>query len=246
LKRVVSTYGRIGRTYAKWTPELLGLALIVFVPVGLVDSIGFHAEVESLDLGSGLQFAAALAGTIVLAVTGLLGEVFYSGAVAVSFTHAEHGHSASLQEIARNLRYGRLIAIDLLYGAAVAIGIVLLFAPGIAAFVWLGLAGPVVEIEGRGVRDAFIRSAQLVRGRFWAVLAVLVPIEVAGDALVDLVAGTIHDLLGHSLLVTWFAETATNVLVTPLYAVAAVLLTLDLISEKDGGPSRLRAAASSS
>ncbi len=55
--------------------------------------------------------------------------------------------------------------------------------PGILAFVYLGLAAPVVEIEHRGVRAALARSVRLVRGHFWLVLAVLLPIEIASDAI---------------------------------------------------------------
>ena len=41
-------------------------------------------------------------------------------------------------------------------------------------------------------------------------------------------------MLGHSLPAIWAAESISNVALTPVYAVAAVLLTLDLIAEKDG------------
>ena len=74
----------------------------------------------------------------------------------------------------------------------------------------------------------------LVRGRFWTVLLVLGPIELVGDALTDLLTGLVHHHLGHSLLGIWAAESLSNVVLTPVYAVAAVLLTLDLIAEKDG------------
>ena len=64
----------------------------------------------------------------------------------------------------------------------VAVGLLLAFVPARLAFVWFGLAGPVVEIEGRSVRGALARSWRLVRGHFWLVFRVLVPIEVVGDA----------------------------------------------------------------
>jgi hypothetical protein len=237
LRELGSIYARIGRTYRSWAPALLLLAAIVFVPVGLLDALTFHADLESLDLEHGLQLLAAIAATSVITITALLGEVFYAGAVAVSLTHPEHGQAPPLREIAGRLNYGRLIAIDLVYGLVVTIGLVLLVAPGVAAFVWLGLAGPIVEIENRGVRGAFARSLQLIRHRFWTVLLVLVPIEIAGDAIVSAVADAVHGLLGHTLLATWLADAAGNILFTPFFAIAAVLLTLDLIAEKDGsGP----------
>ena len=68
----------------------------------------------------------------------------------------------------------------------VALGILAFVVPGILVFVYLGLAAPVVEIEHRGVRAALARSYRLVRGHFWLVLAVLVPIEIVSDAMTDL------------------------------------------------------------
>ena len=45
-----------------------------------------------------------------------------------------------------------------------------------------------------------------------------------------------------SLLAEWLADTATNIVFTPFYAVAAVLLTLDLIADRDGTAPRLHSA----
>jgi hypothetical protein len=237
--RPISIYTRIARTYARRAPSLLLLAVVVFVPLGLIDAIAIDAEVGSLSVSNGLPLAAAIGAVVALTVTGLIGEVFYSGAVAISLTHAEYGRAPSVREISRRLSYPRLIAVDLLYGLIVAAGLILFLAPGVLAFVWFGLAGPVVEIERRSVRGAFQRSWDLVRGQFWAVLLVLGSIEVAGDGIAGLTTGIAHRLLGHSLLGTWVAESLSNILLAPIYAVAAVLLTLDLIAEKDGVGPRL-------
>jgi hypothetical protein len=233
VKTVASFYLRIARTYGRWAPFLLLLGTIVFVPLGLIDAIGVHLEITSLDGDTGPEIVAVATATLALAGTGVIGEVFYSGAVAVALTHSHAGRPPSLREIAGRLRYRRLIGVDLLYTLIVSIGLLLFVAPGTAAFVWLGLAGPVVEIEGRGIRGAFARSIRLVRGRFWLVFWVLVPVELAGDSLADLATSLSHHLLGNSLPAEWFAESISNVLLTPIYAVAAVLLTIDLIVEKD-------------
>ena len=238
----ISIFVRIARTYVSRAPSLLPLAAVVFVPLGLLDAIAINVETGPLSPSNGLLTAAAAGAVVLLTLTGLIGEVFYSGAVAISLTHASHGRAPSLREIARRLNYRSLIAVDLLYGAVVVVGLILLLVPGVAAFAWLGLAAPVVEIEGRGVRGAFRRSVDLVRGRFWTVLLVLGPIELLGDALTDLLAGLVHHHLGHSLLGIWAADSLSNVVLAPVYAVAAVLLTLDLIAEKDGAAAGLHSA----
>lgn len=229
-----STYARIGKTYVRWAPSLLLLAAVVFVPLGLVHAIVVEAHVGSFGFGVGLELIALAAAVFALAATGLVGEVFYTGAVAISLTHPHGGRPPSLREIAHTIGYGPLLAIDLIYGALVAAGLALFVVPGMLAFVWLGLAAPAVEIERRGVRDGFSRSVELVRGRFPLVAAVLIPIELLGDALTALATDLAHSLFGSELLCDWLADTLANVAFTPFYAVAAVLLTVDLIGEKGG------------
>jgi hypothetical protein len=224
-------YRRIVQTYASWFRTLLPLAVIVFVPLGLIHAIPTHVEVTQLDLGSGLHVLAIVIAALALTAGGLLGEVFYAGVVAIALTHPHDGEPPTLREIAGMISYGRLIAVDLIYVDLVLIGFAAFVVPGILLYIYLGLAAPVVEIEGRGVRAGFRRSVQLVRGHFWLVAAVLVPLEILGDGLTALATDLANGLLGDTILDEWFVDAVTNVLFTPFYAVAAVLLTLKLISD---------------
>jgi hypothetical protein len=239
IRRVASIYARIGRTYWSWAPALLLLAAVIFLPLGLLETIPARVDSDSFALDNIVE-VAALAGAVgFLTATSLVGEVFYSGAVAVALTHPRGEKAPSPLEVASRLDYGRLIAVDLIYVAIVVVGLLLFFVPGALAFVLFGLAGPVVEIEGRGVRAALKRSWELVKGRFWTVAAVLVPIELVGDSVTEAVGGGVHTLLGHGFVATWLADSLANVLLTPLFAIAAVLLTVDLIAERDGSGPRL-------
>jgi hypothetical protein len=218
------------------------VAAIVFVPLGLLDSIPIEVELSELSLGNGLVAAGALAAVLAVLGAALLGEIFYSGAVAVALTHDYEGRPPSLRAIARQLAYRRLIAVDLIFAVIVLAGFVLFVVPGVVLYIWLVLAGPVVEIEQRGVAAAFRRSRELVRGRFLGVLAVLAPIELGGEGVAALAGLLAHDLFGDSLLAEWTAEALANVVVIPFGAVAAVLLTVGLIAEKDGRAPRLHSA----
>ena len=246
-RKLASIYGRIARTYWAWAPSLLALAAIVFLPLGLLDALSMKLEVDSFDLDSGIKIAALLGAIGALTATSLVGEVFYSGAVAISLTHPEHERPPSMLAIAHQIDYRRLIAVDLVYVAMVLVGLLVFFVPGALAFVWFGLAGPVVEIEKRGIGGALRRSWSLVRGSFWIVALVLIPIEIVGDAIGEALASLVHGALGDSFLAIWLADTLANVFLTPIFAVAAVLLTLDLIAEKDGtGPQLNPAPAAAS
>lgn len=238
----LALYARIWRTYVAWARPLLLVAVVVFVPLGLIHAVPVNVDATQLDLDSGFRIAATVLALLLLTTTGLLGEIFYTGAVAIALTHQHDGGPPSLREVASTISYGRLVAVDLIFGVLVAIGTVAFVVPGILAFVYLGMAAPVVEIEHRSVRGAFARSVRLVRGRFWRVLAILVPIEIVSDAVSGGATGLAHSLLGGSIFAEWLADTSTNVLLTPFYAVAAVLLTLDLVAEKDGIEPRLHSS----
>jgi hypothetical protein len=233
-RRVAATYARIWRTYWGWAPSILLLAVIVFLPLGLLNSLTTNVEVDSLDITSGIKLTALILAVGVVTTTGLIGEVFFSGAIAVSLTHPHSEGPPPLREIARRLNYGRLIAVDLLYVAIVAVGLLLAVVPGVLAFVWLGLAGPIVEIEGQTPIAALRRSFDLVRGNFWLVFFVLAPIEIVGDSLGEGLAALVHAAFGHTFVATWLAEAFSDAALSPAFAVAAVLLTVELMKEKTG------------
>jgi len=238
--RVGSAYLGIARIYREWWGAILLLGIVVFVPLGLIDAAANQLDVESLDLDSGFKVFALVTAAGLVTTTGLLGEVFFAGAMSLSLTHPEGDRPPPLSHLARRIKYWRLIRLDLAYVVIVAVGLILLVAPGVAAFVLLGLAGPAVELEHRNVRGALARSYRLVRTDFWLVFWVLVPIEVAGDALGDVAEGQAHHLLGESFFSTWLSESVSNILLSPVFAIAAVLLATRLITALEGSGPQIR------
>ena len=244
MRRALSVYRRTFRTYAAWSRTLLPLAVIVFVPLGLIHSLTVSADVSSFGPIKSIEVLVAAAAVVVLATTGLIGEVFYAGAVSIALTHSHDGRPPTLREVAGMINYRTLIAIDIAFGIMVAVGLVALIVPGLLVFVYLGLAAPVAEIERRGFRSAFSRSLSLVRDHFWLVFLVLVPIEIASDLVTSLATSICEGLFSEWLLAEWMTDTISNIVLTPLYAVAAVLLTLDLVADRDGAAPRLHSAPS--
>jgi hypothetical protein len=238
-RRIASLYADIGRVYRDWWASILLLAVVVFVPLGLIDAAAAQVDLDSLDVDSGLKLFALVAAAGAVTTTGLLGEVFFAGAISVSLTLPED-RPPRLGEIARHLKYGRLIVLDVVYVILVAVGLLLIVVPGVAAFVFLGLAGPAVEVEEQTVWGALRRSFQLVRSDFWLVFWVLVPIELAGDALGSAAEHYAHELLGDTFFSTWLSEAGSNVVLSPVFAIAAVLLLTRLIAAVDGSGPRIR------
>jgi len=241
-RRLAATYADIWRTYWGWMPSLLVFAALVFVPLGLLDALSLQVDVDSLDLTSGIEIAALVLAVGAVTMTGLLGEIFFSGAIAISLTHPHGEGPPGPRQIAGRIKYGRLVVVDVAFVAIVAAGLLLGLLAGLLAFVFLGLAGPIVEIEERSAVGALRRSFQLVRGSFWLVLWVLLPIEVAGDAIGGGLAALVHHELGDTFVATWMAEALSNAVLSPVFAVAAVLLTVQLIARKEGESPPLHAA----
>jgi hypothetical protein len=239
-RRLVALYGRLGRTYVAWAPQLLALALIVFIPLGFVDALLEQVDSSALDVSSGFEVFAVLGAIAAITASGLFGEVFFSGAIAASLTHPENEEQPGFAHLVRHISYGRLIAVDLIFVAMMVLGAIAFVVPAILVFVYLSLSGPVVELEKRGVWTGFKRSFQLVRGHFWMVAAVLVPVEIVGDAVNEALVDLGHSLLGHGLLAAWVGESVGNVVTAPVASVAIVLLTLDLIHHRDGKAPRLK------
>jgi hypothetical protein len=239
-RRLAATYADIWRTYWGWMPSLLIFAALVFVPLGLIDALSLQVHADSLDLDSGIKIAALALAVGAVTMTGLLGEIFFSGAIAISLTHPHGKRPPRMREIAGRIKYGRLIVVDVAFVAIVAVGLLVGLVPGILAFVFLGLAGPIIEIEERSAASALRRSFHLVRGSFWLVFWVLVPIEVFGDAIGSGLAGLVHHELGDTFVASWLAEALSNAVLSPFFAVAAVLLTVELIARKEGAAPPLR------
>ena len=121
-----------------------------------------------------------------------------------------------------------LIVVDVLFAVVVALGLDAFVVPGIVAYTGFALAGPLVELEGVGVKAAFVRSWTLVRARFWTVFAVIVPITVVSAVLSVLLLDALPPILGSHFLSDWISEAASSIVLSPFYAVAAVLITLEL------------------
>jgi hypothetical protein len=227
--RPTAVYRETLATYARRGRQLLVVGAIVFVPLGLLEAIVGRVGPIGSAADSGITIVAVLALLLVQVVIGLVGEVFYSGAVANLIAFTGPGGRLSLRTLAVRLAYRRLIAVAVLYDIAVAVGLLAFVVPGVVLFTCLALAAPLVELQGCSVREAFARSRRLVRGQFWRVLAVLGPITLVSQSLDDAVRALGHHIVGHGLVADWFADAATGILVYPLYAVAAVLITLQLL-----------------
>ena len=134
-----------------------------------------------------LIIAAAIVGLINLVATLLLGpfagvislivSLFFVGAVVHLVRDLEDGRrDEELSSLFAGVGpvFWQLLAVAILAGIGIAIGLVLLIIPGLILITIWSVVVPVVVLEKPGVFAAFGRSRELVRGHGWPVFGTLV------------------------------------------------------------------------
>jgi hypothetical protein len=207
-------------------------AICIFGPAAAVTAaVTLWAE-DQLRQGS---VSDILVGAVVLAasVVSSLGLVFYPALLDRIVGAHRYGHEHhELRHVFRTLPYLKLVAADLLFVAATAVGSALLVLPGVIAFTLFAIVGPMITIEGRGVLDAFRRSAQLILPRFWLTIVI-----VTGPAFTEhaLVHGIEHALHGTSVVAALVVGALVGASVLALIALIEVTLAHELVARDRAG-----------
>jgi hypothetical protein len=209
----------LSRTFAMYRDQfalLIGAALILFVPVGLINGL-FYSE--------GGFLLSLLAGALSIVAT-----FWYQGMVV---------------EAARDILDGRrdqtigglfssaspvlapLIGAGILAGIGIAIGFVLLIIPGLFLLTIWSVLVPVIVLERTGVFDSFGRSRELVKGNGWQVFGVLVVLFLI-ILVIRLVLSVIIGAILDSFAGFALADIIVNLFTVPLSALAASNIYFEL------------------
>ena len=139
----------------------------------------------------------------------------------------------SLQETfqAAKPHLGSVIVAGLLAGIAIAIGFVLLIAPGLYLLTIWSVIVPVIVLEGKSAGESFSRSRELVRGYGWSVLGVIV-LTVLLLIGVEIVLGLILSPLA-DWLQGFLSNIVTGTLTAPVFAIVLTLLYFRLKAAKE-------------
>ncbi len=219
-------FREVGRDYVKLFPALMGAALVVYVPLSLVDSTAsIFSEVESDE-------ALAIARAILVAAAGalfsLIGAVIYAGIVSV-IVHRRRGiEDHAVSHALRTLPYGRLMGADVIYALLVSAALLLLIVPGLVLMTRYALIAPAIEIEGLGIRGALRRSRELIRPHFWKMLVVVVPLMFGSDVVSELAFSGATGALGEGFVGEWIGSLLGELITAPFLGLFLVLAFLRL------------------
>jgi hypothetical protein len=221
----------MAQVYVEQIRFLLVVALLLFVPFGLVDALaGSLVELEAEEDASVGQVLGLAAGIMLHIATAALGEVFYAGMAMAAVTESMEGKPrSSIGSLLRSLPVGRLVAVDLISSFGLALGLVLLVVPGLMLFARYVLAAPVLKIERLSIGAAFRRSSELSRGHRWFVLLLLGGLYLLTEGLTAVLQDGAVEAIGHSLPSDWAIAVVVGMVITPVWAVGLCVVAWTLI-----------------
>ena len=212
----------IWRSYKAHWKILIPLSVLVLLPQSAADAFFGEIEIEKVDNLEDVLKLAAIPFTLGI---NLFGEALYSGIIAVLVVKWRKDEPVGdLGEYARRIPYLRLIGIDLLLVAAVAVGLALLVVPGVLAFTYLLIAPALVEINKLTIREAIRQSVELVRGNFWRVLGFALVVLAASDAFTAILEAPLHGVEGEIVF-----NLGVHAVLEPFQGLGTVLLALALM-----------------
>lgn len=236
-------------------PLVLAVAPVVLVGQALLTLLTLSSPVRlteeegggvSLDV-SGSGYLLGLGTVVVLVAVGVLGQLACLR-LLVGLRRGRPAEAGTGWRAAGALLPAALV-LTLLTALGVTAGLALFALPGIYLAVTWSVALPVLALEGRAPTGALGRSAELVRGRWWATFGRLLAAALVAGAL-DLVAtGLVGSLLSPVVEPGSPAGTVVgaglgalcSLVTVPFLAAVVLLVHEDLVARVDGDlPARTR------
>jgi hypothetical protein len=224
-------FERIFQIYREQFTLLIPAALVLFLPVAILNGVL-------------LTSGGALVGLATIAI-GLIATYWFQGMVVqavVDILDGRRDHTVGSLFSSATPFLGRLIGAGVLATIIIIIGFILIIVPGLIALTFLAVVAPAVVIDRLGVTDALRRSRELVGGNAWRVFGVLVVLFLVTalvSGIVNAIGGSVSD---DSFAGFAIAELIVRVLLTPLSAIAATVMYVELRRAK-GEPLAEDAAA---
>ncbi len=216
-------YGRVPWVFIHLT------ALLVPIPILITGS----SVLVNYGTGSspGLETLGVIA-AVVGVVLDLLALALVQVVVALAMERVDAGQDVTFMELFRATRAVAWTAIRAWLLYVVIAGLLLITIVGIPIALWLAvrwaMSQQVIALEGRGVRDAFRRSARLVRGSWIKTAVIAVVGSLLPEFLGPLAGALIIFALGVSFELANFVSTLAFLCLLPFVAAMRMYLYHDL------------------
>jgi hypothetical protein len=210
-------FERIFEIYREQFTLLIPAALVLFIPVAILNGL--------------LQTSGGVLVGLASTAIALIATYWYQGMVVeavVDILDGRRDHTVGSLFSSASPFLGRLIGAGLLATLIIIIGFILIIVPGLIALTFLAVVAPAVVIDRLGVTDALRRSRALVSDNAWRVFGVIVVlflITAVISGVLSAIGGSISDdsFVGFAL-----ADLIARVLLSPLSAIAATVMYVEL------------------
>jgi hypothetical protein len=234
LDRVVPVDRRALQLFRRNFWKIVLVAAVIFAPLSLFSAVANQQAEEWIgDAHFGVSVGAlAFAATALV----LFGYALCCGLLDKMVVGPEFGHAPeTLGHALRTLPNTRLVALDLLTAAAIAIGLVVAIIPGLVLFTFIALAPPILVSEHRGVISSMKRSASLVRHAFWVTfLVVTLPVFVEHE-----VFAAVEVVFDLPLVLLWLLHLLASVFVLAVVVLCEVTLAFTLLEQERAAADRV-------
>lgn len=216
--------------YKRFWRHLLPIALVTYLVVSLITLV--------------LTVVLGLLGALASVLVAIVGIFLLQAALVEAVADVRDGRAdLSLTQTLGNVwpRLPSVLVAGLLAGIAIAIGLLLLLAPGLYLMTIWSAVIPVIVLEKAGALDAFGRSRELVRGYGWTVFGVIVvtfAIQVVVGIILAIVLAALPDSLG-----SYVEDVVSNTIVAPLVAAIWTCMYFRLRELKSGASTTVPAVA---
>src|SRR5829696_2656847 len=191
--------------FKRFWRHLVPIALVVYLAISLVALV--------------LTLIAGVLGAIVSVFVSIAGVFWLQAALVEAVRDVRDGRAdLSIGETLRRTwpRVPTVAVAGLFAGFAIAVGFLLLIAPGLFLLTIWSLIVPVIVLEGRGVMESFGRSRELVSGYGWTVCGVvvltfllLIAVSIILSPLDDAVQRYVSDVISNTVFAPFVAATWT-------------------------------------
>lgn len=229
--------------YRTHAAKLVVIVAIVVVPLSLIAALVVKVALAAKSTTSigitgqrvttiaPVGAVAVLFGSLLSLALAFIMAFVVEAAVARAAAQATIGDPVVTEESYRwgFRRFGSVLLIAVLVGAAILVGLILLIIPGIIVAVMLAVAIPALVFEDKRGTAALRRSWELVKGEFWHVLGTVF----LASLITGFVTG-ILDALGRSNWVLyWIFDVIARIITIPFTALVLIVLYLDLRARKE-------------
>jgi hypothetical protein len=216
------TFERIGSLYVSQFPVLLGLALVIYVPIAILEGAVNSSNSTGL---------AALT-TVISAI----GQALFTGAVVGAVADMRDGRRdfGVMQLLRSALPFILpLVLAGIVFGVGFVIGLILIVIPGLIFATFFCLYAPAVVVDREGVFGSLGRSRQLVSGNAWRVFGVLlvtvIVTAIVGGVLQRVAFGISDNFVGAAV-----GALISGLITAPIFAITVSTLYFSLRDAREG------------